>query len=197
MAAVRVPARRLLVETDAPYLSPQPVRGQPNQPAHVVHTAQALARRAAGGLRASSRRRSSAAPPTCSDGEHAGAALGQNFLVDRNILDVIERLAERRAERRGARDRRRPGGARPSGSRRARRHVHVVEIDERLRAAAAEALAQVATTSRCTSPTRWSSISRALDAGAGEGRRQPPLRDRRDRDPADDRGAADGRAAGW
>jgi TatD DNase family protein len=42
-AALRVPARRLLVETDAPFLSPQPVRGKPNQPANVVHTAQALA----------------------------------------------------------------------------------------------------------------------------------------------------------
>ena len=43
VAAVRVPAERLLVETDAPYLSPQVVRGKPNQPAHVVSTAQALA----------------------------------------------------------------------------------------------------------------------------------------------------------
>jgi TatD DNase family protein len=42
-AALRVPAGRLLVETDAPYLSPQPVRGRPNQSAHVVMTAQALA----------------------------------------------------------------------------------------------------------------------------------------------------------
>ncbi|HWE15507.1 MAG TPA: TatD family hydrolase [Solirubrobacteraceae bacterium] len=42
-AALRVPIGRLLVETDAPYLSPQPVRGKPNQPAHVVATAQALA----------------------------------------------------------------------------------------------------------------------------------------------------------
>jgi TatD DNase family protein len=42
-ACLRVPAERLLVETDAPYLSPQPMRGQPNQPANVVHTAQALA----------------------------------------------------------------------------------------------------------------------------------------------------------
>ncbi|MGH2870127.1 MAG: TatD family hydrolase [Solirubrobacteraceae bacterium] len=42
-AALRVPAERLLVETDAPYLSPQPVRGQPNQPANVVRTAEALA----------------------------------------------------------------------------------------------------------------------------------------------------------
>jgi TatD DNase family protein len=43
VAALRVPAERLLVETDAPYLSPQVVRGKPNQPAHVAHTAQALA----------------------------------------------------------------------------------------------------------------------------------------------------------
>jgi TatD DNase family protein len=42
-AALRVPADRLLVETDAPYLSPQPVRGKPNQPANVAMTAQALA----------------------------------------------------------------------------------------------------------------------------------------------------------
>jgi TatD DNase family protein len=42
-AALRVPAERLLVETDAPYLSPQTVRGRANQPAHVVHTARALA----------------------------------------------------------------------------------------------------------------------------------------------------------
>lgn len=42
-AALRVPAHRLLVETDAPFLSPQVVRGRPNQPANVVHTAKALA----------------------------------------------------------------------------------------------------------------------------------------------------------
>ena len=42
-AAVRVPPSRLLVETDAPFLSPQAVRGKMNQPAHVALTAQALA----------------------------------------------------------------------------------------------------------------------------------------------------------
>jgi TatD DNase family protein len=42
-AALRVPADRLLVETDAPYLAPQAVRGRPNQPAYVAHTARALA----------------------------------------------------------------------------------------------------------------------------------------------------------
>ncbi len=43
-AARVVPAERLLVETDAPFLAPQPVRGKPNQPAYVVHTAEAIAR---------------------------------------------------------------------------------------------------------------------------------------------------------
>ena len=38
-----VPDDRLLVETDAPFLAPQPVRGQRNEPAHLVHTAACLA----------------------------------------------------------------------------------------------------------------------------------------------------------
>lgn len=42
-AAARVPAERLLVETDSPYLAPQPVRGQRNEPAHVMHTLATLA----------------------------------------------------------------------------------------------------------------------------------------------------------
>ena len=36
---------RLLVETDAPYLSPQPVRGERNAPKNVVHTARFVAGR--------------------------------------------------------------------------------------------------------------------------------------------------------
>jgi TatD DNase family protein len=42
-AAVIVPEDRLLVETDSPFLAPQPVRGKPNQPANVVATAERLA----------------------------------------------------------------------------------------------------------------------------------------------------------
>ncbi|MGN0853207.1 MAG: TatD family hydrolase [Kiritimatiellia bacterium] len=38
-----VPDDRLLIETDAPFLSPVPLRGQPNEPAHLVHTAAYLA----------------------------------------------------------------------------------------------------------------------------------------------------------
>lgn len=41
--AATVPADRILIETDSPYLSPEPKRGRRNEPAHVVHTAQVLA----------------------------------------------------------------------------------------------------------------------------------------------------------
>jgi TatD DNase family protein len=41
--AARVPAERILAETDSPYLSPQPRRGKPNEPANVRHTVEALA----------------------------------------------------------------------------------------------------------------------------------------------------------
>ena len=37
-----IPIERLLVETDAPYLSPEPLRGKRNEPAHVIHTANYL-----------------------------------------------------------------------------------------------------------------------------------------------------------
>jgi TatD DNase family protein len=42
-AAAELPAELILVETDAPYLAPQTVRGKPNEPAYVVDTARALA----------------------------------------------------------------------------------------------------------------------------------------------------------
>jgi TatD DNase family protein len=42
-AASLVPEELLLVETDSPFLAPQPVRGKPNEPANVVATAEALA----------------------------------------------------------------------------------------------------------------------------------------------------------
>jgi TatD DNase family protein len=42
-AARLVPPELLLVETDSPFLAPQPVRGKPNEPANVVATAERLA----------------------------------------------------------------------------------------------------------------------------------------------------------
>jgi TatD DNase family protein len=41
--AAAMPLDRLLVETDAPYLAPEPLRGRTNEPANVVHTAARLA----------------------------------------------------------------------------------------------------------------------------------------------------------
>ena len=41
--AAEVPLDRLLIETDSPYLSPHPLRGKRNEPAHLVHTAACLA----------------------------------------------------------------------------------------------------------------------------------------------------------
>jgi TatD DNase family protein len=44
-AAEQTPLHRLLVETDAPYLTPQAVRKERNRPAYVVHTARFVAER--------------------------------------------------------------------------------------------------------------------------------------------------------
>ena len=41
--AREIPAEKLLIETDAPYLSPQPWRGKRNEPAYVVETARCMA----------------------------------------------------------------------------------------------------------------------------------------------------------
>ena len=42
-AAAMTPADRLLIETDAPFLAPIPLRGKRNEPAYVLHTAARLA----------------------------------------------------------------------------------------------------------------------------------------------------------
>ena len=38
-----LPNDRILVETDSPYLSPEPLRGKSNEPSHIVHTLNFLA----------------------------------------------------------------------------------------------------------------------------------------------------------
>lgn len=43
-AARKIPLDRMVVETDSPYLAPEPVRGGRNEPAFVRHTAEFLAR---------------------------------------------------------------------------------------------------------------------------------------------------------
>ena len=42
-AAAEIPLERLLLETDAPYLTPEPLRGRRNEPAHLPHTAAVVA----------------------------------------------------------------------------------------------------------------------------------------------------------
>ncbi|MEG0257130.1 MAG: TatD family hydrolase, partial [Christensenella sp.] len=42
-AAHAVPLQRLLIETDCPYMTPVPLRGQRNEPANVRYTAEKLA----------------------------------------------------------------------------------------------------------------------------------------------------------
>ena len=38
-----IPDEYLLIETDAPYLSPEPMRGKQNEPAFITHTARQIA----------------------------------------------------------------------------------------------------------------------------------------------------------
>ena len=39
-----IPTKRILVETDAPYLAPEPKRGKPNEPSYIVHTVKFLSK---------------------------------------------------------------------------------------------------------------------------------------------------------
>ncbi|WP_027185035.1 TatD family hydrolase [Desulfovibrio inopinatus] len=42
-AAATIPLERMLIETDSPFLSPEPYRGKPNEPSYLVFTAQKIA----------------------------------------------------------------------------------------------------------------------------------------------------------
>ena len=41
--AAKLPADKILVETDSPYLAPEPLRGKRNEPANLLHTARVIA----------------------------------------------------------------------------------------------------------------------------------------------------------
>ena len=40
----QIPDNRILVETDAPYLAPTPLRGKPNEPSYIIHTVEFLSK---------------------------------------------------------------------------------------------------------------------------------------------------------
>ncbi len=39
-----IPNEKILVETDAPYLAPEPLRGKPNEPCYIIHTVRFLSK---------------------------------------------------------------------------------------------------------------------------------------------------------
>ena len=105
-AAAAIPADRILVETDSPYLSPQPVRGTSNEPANVVHTIRALAEARGEEPAELAGRMHANAAVALGWREHRAQkavsvepkkALGQHFLVDENILGVIGRMSDLQA----------------------------------------------------------------------------------------------------
>lgn len=60
-AAIRCPAGSFMLETDSPYLAPEPLRGKRNEPAFVRHTAQFLATQRGESLEALARHSSATA----------------------------------------------------------------------------------------------------------------------------------------
>ena len=101
-----MPADRLLVETDAPYLAPDPYRGKPNEPAYVIAVGAALAaaraedadaiaarhaRQRRRGLRQVNRTELRALLDK--HDVRPSKALGQHFLVDPNTARRIVRFA--------------------------------------------------------------------------------------------------------
>ncbi len=148
-----MPDELLLLETDAPYLSPVPHRGRPNEPAYVMDTLRFVAELrgtapgalaavvdargqpgvpAPGGLSGGGRRRSGG-PPSQALGITPDTRLGQHFLVDRNIVDVALRLADLDADDVAVEVG--PGAGVLTSALAARvRAVHAIELDRRLEA---------------------------------------------------------------
>ena len=86
-----MPDDLLLVETDSPFLAPQPRRGKPNQPANVVATAARLPSCGGSSTRSSRRWSRRNAARVVRMVTRAQRWLGQNFLADPNLLDAIVR----------------------------------------------------------------------------------------------------------
>ena len=211
-----VPDELLLVETDSPYLSPQPVRGKPQRAGQRGRTTARVRRRAA----RHHLRRSSSARWSANAARVFGVVTGRS-----RARPASRRM---RAVRRPAEPRARPElPDRRQHPRRDRRAAElgpadvVLEVGGGLgvlseylaaagrrtstwsRSTRALRAARCATRStpfaerrRCTSPTRSKLDLGALDPRADEGRRQPALRRRGHGAAQVDRGAARGRGSG-
>ena len=211
-AAERVPLDRLLVETDAPYLTPQPVRKHRNQPAYVVHTARFIAERrgiAYEELEAAVEANAARLLGLVSE-LPAQPSLRRLRAVRRPAQpragpELPDRLEHPRRDRprRGARPRRR----RARGRRRARRavastspsaprHVHVVELDRKLEPALRDALDPHPNATLHLADAVKLDLA-TLRPRADQGGRQPAVRRRGRRDPAHDRAAPAAPRRGW
>ena len=192
-AARRIPLDRLLVETDAPYLTPQAVRKERNQPAFVVHTARADRRGARHRLRGPRGRGGAdrrgavrvVTAPRADPAERAAHAPVRHPAQPGAGAELPGRLQHPRGHRpgggagargRGARDRRRPRRAVrvPRGARRARPRGR-----DRPAAGGGPARRHRPARQRHPPPRRCPDPGpHGAGSGADQGRRQPPLRDR-------------------
>ena len=164
-AAELVPAELLLVETDSPFLAPQPVRGKPNQPGprgRHRRSGRGGARRLLRGARADGRGERGARLRMVNASGRASAGLGQNFLADPNLLDAIVRDSGAGGGRRRARGRRRGRGAQ-----RAARAGGRAPACGRARRAAAPGARAARRPSSATSSLHWGDAMR-LDFAALE-----------------------------
>ena len=157
----RIPADRILAETDSPYLAPQAVRGRPNEPANVVHTLACWPQRGA-------RTRRARRP----DRRERGSGLRSPVSVGpkKSARPALPRRREHPRRDRAAR-RARTGGHRARDRSRARSphaylaervaHVHAVELDRALEPRLARA-SPAERTWRCISAT----LSRSTSPGS-------------------------------
>ena len=209
------PLDRLLVETDAPYLTPQAVRKERNQPAYVAHTARFVAERARRSPTRSSRRPSTPTPRGCSAGERArraraaaacgGCATFGDPPQARARPELPHRLEHPRRDRARRRARRRTtscsrsaaaSACSASTSPRASRTCTSSSSTARSSRALRDALDPLPQRARCTSPTRVKLDLAALDPPPTKVVANLPYGIAATVDPAHDRGAAAGHPLG-
>ena len=174
-AARRVPADRLLVETDSPYLAPQAVRGRRNEPAYVrphLRLPRRAARRDADVRALADRRERDAGVRAV---RLVAAQEPRPALPGRREHPRRDRAARRARRRRTSCSRSAPGSA-CSRAILAERvaHVHAAEVDRRLE----EHLAGIERTDGPLGRRAATSTSRALDPPPQQARREPAVQHR-------------------